>query len=100
VHCTVEFDEEEMQIIKENDLGTLTVLERKPSAELKVKQTDPPEAFFLRVQHLLDGTDSYYCLGVTEAKMYEKQFMEAMPDLKAYIVVGSGHEEESKTVEF
>ena len=51
-------------------------------------------------QDWLDGTDSYYCLGVTEAKMYEKQFMEAMPDLKAYIVVGSGHEEESKTVEF
>lgn len=95
----VGFNEEELQVIKENELKTMIVHETEPSASISVSPKEPAEAFYKRVSHFMDGAYSHDCKTILDAKVYEANITEGLRALKAVIDGNKEIEEKSSTFE-
>ena len=102
VQVHVVFSEEELQIIGDRNLFNDIVLERGPSRDLRVRDNDTEEMFFLRIRDLTKGPDTYFVQTPAEAKEYEGEITDILPKLKAYIMENAeiAPEERKKTLEF
>ena len=100
VTIKVDFTSEELTIIRDNDLEEVIVLKRPPPADIKNVQENILDVFYLRIRQLIKGADVYALESVGDARLYEKDLMEALPELKSYLEANAGIEEKSKTLEF
>jgi hypothetical protein len=99
VKCDVTFSEEELQIIKAQELDNVVVLERERPAHINDDRL-PPEAWFLRIGSLVAKHKTpYMCASVKEAKVYEEELVEALGDLKQYIIDNAEIDEKKKSFE-
>lgn len=100
VETTVDFSEEEKQVIKQDNRGKNTiVLERDPSADAYVREHDAPERYFLFVSDLARGKPDKYCMtSIVEANAYELELTDRLHKLKTYLGVGAG-DDNDKTFE-
>ena len=100
VDLQVQFNEEEKQTVRENDLGDVVILEREPQAGVIGDRSATADIFHLRIRHIVNGkTESYACNTPREAKVYEQQLTEALTLLKQYLSEHSEVEEKSKSFE-
>lgn len=100
VSLTVDFSEEEKQVIKDSDLGDSLILERPPQANIKDSTQGLEDIFHLRIKDLVKGKpDKHTWATPAEAKNYEADLKEVLPKLKEYIEQNSGIEEKSTTFE-
>lgn len=101
VRCEVVFSEEELHIIKQLRLQDEVVMERLPSAELKVSRGDDMEPYYLYVKTLLRGADLYCMETPNGARIYEEGLIENLKEMKEYLAANAeGIAERSKTLEF
>lgn len=115
VSITINFSQEELQIIKVRKLERTVILERETPADVnEEKHADRGLArklataaimgadanhFHLTIGKLMRGTDTYYVSTPLEAKAYEAELKEALPLLKQYITENEGITERSSTFE-
>ncbi len=101
VTIKVDFSDEELHIIKDQDIEDLVVLERNTPASLIDKNFDDEAGYWdLKIKSLMlkDGSShDFHTVG--EAKQYATALEEAMPRLKDYISANAGIDETSKTFE-
>ena len=101
VKLTVEFSEEEQQIIKQRDLTRTIVMKRDVPVDRNARSFEGHEDVFnLTIYNLLnEKTESYALATPAAAKQYEADLTEALKNLKAYLQENVGVEEKSKTFE-
>ena len=101
VDLTVEFSEEEKQIIKQQNLTRTIVLEREPPADRNPGSFQGIEDVLnLTIFHLVDGKPNSHTLATPmDAKQYEADLTDALKSLKAFLDENAGVEEKSKTFE-
>lgn len=99
VRCKVDFSEEELQIIKDRELGQDVVLERPPSCNLKVSEFDDPRQYYLYVDDLVQRADNYACPTPFDAKEYERELEVMLRKMKAYIDQNASLDGGSRTFE-
>lgn len=101
IDLTIQFSEEEKQIIKERDLAkTLTIMERDvPAHEKPSKYAGIEDLCDLRLARLLNDTDSYVVATPLEAKQYDPALKEKLVALKEYIEENREVEEKSSSFE-
>jgi len=109
VLTTVQFSDEELDIIKNRKLKDFVVFKRDPDVVVADRfSNDKPyldsliEAgnFTLTIGKLMSGKpDSYTCPSPVHAKNYEQELTAKLKELKDFIV-GSAVIPESKTIEF
>ena len=101
VKLHITFSEEELYIIKQNGLEGTIVLERPPSVDLRIRDNDVEEDFYLYLGQLLRGPDTYWRATPLDAKAYEAKLTEEiLPMLKGFITENAGIDEKKKTLEF
>lgn len=115
VALTVTFSEEEKQIVKKRGLEMQSIFDRDPPADVDadkhaqrglaaklvtaaVKGRDA-NGFWLTINKLMKGTDTYYLRTPIEAKQYEVELRERLPVLKEYIQENAGVEQKSDSFE-
>ena len=106
------FSEEERHIIESRRLHDQIVLERPPSADLRLRDSDftinrngdavlrKPHEFHLYIRQLVRGPDTYWLENPLDAKGYEEELTEKLQLLKRYITENEEVTEKSKTLEF
>ena len=83
VHLKVAFTHEEKQIIRQRNLLTTKLMDRRP-ADAKVDARDTK--FELRVEHLLDEKlDRFLCANPSQAKVYEERLLDALAEMKLWL---------------
>jgi len=115
VSIRVTFSEEEKAIIGERKLHRTVVLDRPPPADVDaekhakrglaakiataaVKGIDANH-FHLTIGKLLNGPDTYFVETPSDAKHYEAELREILPNLKGYLVDNEGIEQKSDSFE-
>ena len=84
------FSEEEKSIIENRGIRRDVVLKRGvPSNRDPSKYQNLPDTFDLEIFMLMDGPDQYALATPLEAKEYEAQLVEALPNLKEYIMANA-----------
>lgn len=115
VALTVQFNEEERQIIKQRRLQDDVILERDIPADVdpaKIEKRGMAAKlatvalkgrdalhYHLTINRLLSGTDTYFLSTPAEAKGYEADLREKLPLLKAYILDNAEIEQKSDSFE-
>lgn len=100
VSVTVQFSEEEKQIIRQRKLEKSIVLERSIPSDRDPRKFDGIEDVFnLTIHKLMGGTDTYTLETPLEAKEYDEVLRAGLQDLKAFIVGNESVEEKSSSFE-
>lgn len=100
VTCRVTFTQEELQIIRERNLGEYVVLERPPTLDMVKQARGIEDVFFLYIRNLVKGPDEYLVATPADAREYEECLLDKMPLLKDLLNANTEIEEKSKTLEF
>lgn len=99
VEVKVDFSEEELAIIKQNNLEDTIVLERTNTAYLKYDE-ELADIYPLKISDLMSKHSDIHALDTPlEAKQYEASLTEALQQLKAYIEENAEVETKSTTFE-
>lgn len=96
VEVSVQFSEEEKQIIDMWDLGGFIVVERRSPADLEVNEEI---GYPLRISHLLSGKETYVVGTPHMAKIFHEELKESLENLKEFITANAGIENKSETFE-
>jgi len=115
VALTVQFSEEERQIIKQRRLQNDIILERGVPADVdaqKVQNRGLAKSlataalkgrdalhYDLTINKLLSGTDTFFFETPLEAKSYEADLREKLPQFKSYILENAEIEQKSDSFE-
>ena len=83
VAVTVLFSHEEIQIIRQMNLQSTKLLDRRPAT---AKVDDRDSKFELSVGKLINGkTDRFLCATPSDSKIYEQRMLEVLQQLKVWI---------------
>lgn len=82
VTILVEFNQEQLAVIKKWGLSRLVVLERDKPANSSKTTT---EFDWLRLEKLISGPDTYILHSPLDAKLYEDKLTEKLRDLKVHL---------------
>lgn len=83
VCLTVNFSHQEKQIIRQRNLTSTKLLDRRPAT---AKVDDRDDKFELRMDQIFNGqTDRFLCETPSKAKIYEEDLLMAMAQIKRWI---------------
>lgn len=82
VETTVEFTDEELDVIQERKLSSIIVMERRPPSDSNERLR---RDYDLKIGNLTRGTDSYALDTPVEAKNYDHELRGRLKVLKDYI---------------
>lgn len=100
IKCNVQFSEEEKAIIKEGDLDGVIVMERPPSADIKVSANDEAEWFYLRIGALNNDKWDEFCVDTkSDIAIYEEELKGSLKQLKTYLEANGNTDTSSKSFE-
>lgn len=115
VKLTVEFSEEEAQIIRDRKLKDVAIMERDVPVDVDADKFESRglakkaytaatkgthgNHFHLTIGRLLAGPDVYHFATPIEAKEYEQELREVLPNLKAYVMENEGIEQKTDSFE-
>jgi hypothetical protein len=100
VSVQVLFSEEEKLLIESQDMINYILVERAPSAEVAVYETDDLAKFYLRISHLFAGEAEVWCARtIRDAKEYQELVTNNLGNLKSYLTDTTEIEEKTTTFE-
>lgn len=101
VDLRITFSEEEMQIVKQRKLENVVILERGvPANRDRSKFRGMEDVFDLRIGKFARGeSDSYAFATPLEAKEYDAELREKLPELKSFIMENAEIEQKSDSFE-
>lgn len=96
VIVSVEFNEEEREVIKREKLGNSYLVERAP---INARADRNPEIYFLRIKDLLKGKFEFLAENSFAAKDFEDELIGSLEHLKNLVEAADQSQSGSRTIE-